>query len=299
MEDTLMRLFGGQNIMSLMNTLGWERGEPLEHGMLSRAIAKAQKRVETHHYEMRKQVLKYDDVMNEQRTIIYEQRHNALKQDSLREEILQMFDDIIENYVNMFVNPNMGASTWDFEALASVMKEICALNVHHQNLEQMKPEDVMKWLQKEAKDQYLGKAKEVDPKELEKFEKYLLLQIVDEYWKEHLYVMDHLQDGIGLRGYAGKNPLVEYKIEALDLFNIMIVNIKEAVVRHLSNIHIEAARDEPLVVEDKRRDDENLNYGAPDAGSRPEPKKNADKTGRNSPCPCGSGQKFKKCCGRK
>ena len=300
MEDSLMRLFGGQNIMSLMNTLGWERGEPLEHGMLSRAIEKAQKRVETHHYEIRKQVLKYDDVMNEQRTIIYEQRTNALTKEDVREEIIQMFEDVIENDIQMFMNPQIGASHWDCESLANAVKEVCAVDVHYQNLEKMSPEDAQAWLLKKAKDQYIEKTKIVNDEELKRFEKYLLLQIVDEYWKEHLYVMDHLQDGIGLRGYAGKNPLVEYKIEALDLFNIMIGNIKTAVIRYLANIKIEASHEEPLAVDDKRRDDDKLSYGAPDPGSKAEPKKRVDeKTGRNDPCPCGSGKKFKKCCGRK
>jgi len=299
MEDNLMRLFGGQNIMGLMNTLGWERGEPLEHGMLSRAIEKAQKRVETHHYEIRKQVLKYDDVMNEQRTIIYEQRQNALKQDNVREEILQMFDDVIDQEVNMYVNPEVGPASWDFEGLATSLKESCGVDVHYQNLEQMNPDDVKDWLKKKAKDQYIAKTKVVDDEELKRFEKYLLLQIVDEYWKEHLYVMDHLQDGIGLRGYAGKNPLVEYKIEALDLFNIMIGNIKVALVKHLSGIQIEERHQELVNEEEMHRDDDSLSYGAPDEGSKPEPKKSKEKVGRNSPCPCGSGKKFKKCCGKK
>ena len=300
MEDDLMRLFGGPNIMGLMDRLGWERGEPLEHGMLSRAIEKAQKRVETHHFEIRKQVLKYDDVMNEQRTIIYEQRRKALTKDDVRDELDQMFDDVVDGYIDTYINPELGADSWDFESLTDMANATFNLDVHKQNLERLDRDELKTYLISRAKEQYKEKERAVDEAELRAFEKYILLQLVDEYWKEHLGIMDHLQEGIGLRGYAGRDPLVEYKIEALDLFNIMIHNIKETALRYLCHLQVEGHHDASIMPEQQRRDDQNLTYGAPAGGgeSKQAPKKST-KVGRNSPCPCGSGKKYKKCCGRK
>ncbi len=306
MEDDIMRLFGGPQMLKLMDKLGWQRGEPLDHPMLSRAIERAQRRVENHHFEIRKQVLKYDDVMNEQRTIIYKQRRMALTREQIRDEILDIFRDTIRMYADIYLNEDLGAAHWDYEGLAGAIKATFDLDFHPSNLQQLDREELVRFLENEVVKAYEEFEKQVDVEALRAIEKFVLLHAVDEYWKEHLHIMDCLQEGIGLRGYAGKDPLVEYKIEARDLFNNMIANIKETVARHLFHLRIQAARETSTadLFESRRRDHEKLSYErrriAEDAGADKAEKRKPvrrKKIKPNEPCPCGSGKKYKKCCG--
>ncbi|MBI2944536.1 MAG: preprotein translocase subunit SecA, partial [Candidatus Wallbacteria bacterium] len=303
MEDELMRLFGGPNIRNLMDKLGWEDGEPLEHRMISNAIERAQKRVENHHYEIRKQVLKYDDVMNEQRNTIYTQRQQALQKETLAEDIHQIFDDVVESIVILHLSPEIARHEWNFDELVQHLKNQFGVTIDATDLQDMETPEVVEHVRERVHEAYAARDAQIGAEQLRYIEKMILLQIVDEQWKDHLYTMDGIQEGIHLRGYAGKDPLVEYKIAARDAFNEMMASIKERVSMFLFRLEIEKPSE--LRHPEPPRTKE-LVYSAPDETGEAPPKPDARKAapasagkrpGRNDPCDCGSGLKYKKCHG--
>ncbi|MBI4872963.1 MAG: preprotein translocase subunit SecA [Candidatus Riflebacteria bacterium] len=298
MEDELMRLFGGPNIRNLMDRLGWEEGEPLQHRMISNAIERAQKRVENHHFEIRKQVLKYDDVMNEQRTTVYNQRQQALRQETVQEDIVTLMSDVAANIVNLHLSTEVLRHEWNWEELANHLKNVFGITLDVKEVEDDEVEEIILSVQESVVKAYEAREAIIGPEHLRFLEKMILLQVVDEQWKDHLYAMDGIQEGIHLKGYAGKDPLVEYKIAARDAFNEMMGVIKERVTMYLFRLEIE--KPEELKAPEPTRPKE-MFYGAPDGGDAPvrKPVQVASKVGRNDPCTCGSGKKFKKCCGAK
>jgi preprotein translocase subunit SecA len=298
MEDELMRLFGGPNIRNLMDRLGWEEGEPLQHRMISNAIERAQKRVENHHFEIRKQVLKYDDVMNEQRTTVYNQRQQALRQETVQEDIISVMSDVAVNIVNLHLSTEVLRHEWNWDELANHLKNVFGIVLDVKALEDAEIDEVIETVQEQVQKAYQAREEIIRPEHLRFLEKMILLQVVDEQWKDHLYGMDGIQEGIHLKGYAGKDPLVEYKIAARDAFNEMMGVIKERVTMYLFRLEIE--KPEELKMPEPTRPKE-MFYGAPDGGEAPvrKPLQVASKVGRNDPCSCGSGKKFKKCCGAK
>lgn len=291
LEDDLMRLFGSDNISSLMDKLGMEEDMPIEHSFISKSIETAQKRVENRNFDTRKHVLQYDDVMNKQREVIYEQRRRVLVEASLKETILQMIDTLIDNALNIYCNQGVHPEEWDLKGLLDHSADLYL--PHHQIV----PDDLMETGREEIRSILAEKSREMyDHRELElgeetirHLEKVILLRIVDEKWMDHLDAMDQLRQGIGLRAYGQKDPLVEYKFEGYEMFQNMISAIQEDVVRYIFRVNVvqEPAPQRQRVVENKYAED------APK-----QPVKAEKQIGRNELCPCGSGKKYKKCCGQ-
>jgi preprotein translocase subunit SecA len=293
LEDDLMRLFGSVNISGWMEKLGWERGEPIEHPWISRSIESAQRKVEAYHFDVRKQVLKYDDVMNQQRTVIYQERRKALEQDQIHEDVLTMIEEIIQNLIETDLNPAMDPDDYDYNALADNVKKIFPIEVEGGDQRNGKPgqlctysrEELFAELKRRILEKLDQKRLELGDEDFYQMEKFLLLQIVDGKWKDHLQNMDNLQD-----------PLVEYKIEGFQMFQNMIEGIKEDVLYYLYRISYSRAEEKEIV----EKHEQEVYYNRGDEENAPQKPVRADEStvGRNDPCPCGSGKKYKKCCGR-
>ena len=291
LEDDLMRLFGSDNISSLMDKLGMEEDMPIEHSFITKSIETAQKRVENRNFDIRKQVLEYDDVMNKQREVIYEQRRRVLLDENLKETITQMIETMIDNSLETFCNQGIHPEDWDLKGLLDYSRD---LFLPHHNLT---PDDLADMGRQALKDLLLEKSigiydareEELGAETIRHIEKVILLSRVDEKWMDHLDAMDQLRQGIGLRAYGQKDPLVEYKFEGYEMFQNMISSIQEDVVRYIFRVNIvqEPAHQHQNIVENKYADD-----------VVKQPRKVEKRIGRNDPCPCNSGKKYKKCCGQ-
>lgn len=305
MEDDLMRLFGSAKIVGLMETLGWEEGEPIEHGMISRSIENAQRKVESYHFDIRKHVLKYDDVMNEQRKIIYEERRKALEQDAVHDDILGMIDDVLEGMVGHALD-NVDPDDIDYDGLAEGVKKIFPIEAVGGKIVRGKSKglpgqlctyqkhELFEELQKRVLAKLQEKIQEIGEEDFYQMEKYLLLQIVDAKWKEHLHNMDTLQDGIHLRSWGQRDPLVEYKIEGFEMFEDTIETIREDVLYYM--FRVSYSRNEEREAQEQRAQEMQYNHSDGDATPQA-PVRSKDEPDRNDPCPCGSGKKYKNCCG--
>ncbi len=294
LEDDLMRLFGSANIAGWMEKLGWERGEPIEHPWITKSIENAQKRVESHHFDIRKHVLKYDDVMNEQRSMIYRERRKALEQDSVHEEILEMADNVIDSILEPSLNPEVEPEDWDYQTLADHIKKIFPIETPIDSWKKLSRDELFEEISRTVANQIQAKGMEAGAENFRMLEKFLLLQMVDAKWKDHLHNMDTLQEGIHLRSWGQRDPLVEYKIEGSSMFNEMIAAIREDVMFYL--FRTQYSRSEEREAIEEKEQELSYNRGEEDSGPRA-PKRAEEKTGRNDPCPCGSGKKYKKCCG--
>jgi preprotein translocase subunit SecA len=317
LEDSLMRIFAPTGLADLMKRLGWEKGEALEHKMVSRAIENAQRKVEARNFDMRKQLLEYDDVANDQRKVIYDQRSELMSTEDISETIDAIRYDVINDIISQYIPPQSIEEYWDVAGLAERIKNDFSLTL---NIEQWLDED--KELNEESlRDKivdaviqdYKQKESQVGPEVLRHFEKAIMLQVLDNSWKEHLGAMDHLRQGIHLRGYAQKNPKQEYKREAFELFTEMLDAIKSEVVGVLAKVQVKD-QDDVDAVEAQRRSNnpESVDYkhdSATAMAGEPSPQNTAadhaqpfvregEKVGRNDPCPCGSGKKYKQCHGR-
>lgn len=290
LEDDLMRLFGSERIAGLMDKLGMEDDQPIENKLVSRAIENAQKRVEAHNFEIRKTLLEYDDVMNQQRLVIYAQRKELMQAKDLEPIIQEFVDDLLEEvYAPYEENKKLDSETE--KLIISKLKEIFNLKRALDLKSLPTPEEaregifqILEELKKQAGDYY------------QEILRFFLLESLDRNWKEHLLNMDHLKEGIGLRGYGQKDPKQEYKREGFELFQDMLFNIKENTLKALCHLRIEQQVQEE---EFKHKEEQDLQMiGAEDTSSKPAPvKRKSPKIGRNAPCPCGSGKKYKKCCG--
>ena len=299
LEDDLLRIFGGQRITGIMEKLGMPDGEPIEHNMISRAIENAQARVEGHNFEIRKQLLEYDDVMNQQREVIYRQRREALDGKSLKPAIVEMIREKAEEIADTFTGEKALPEEWDLKGIrTAVFKQF---NFHLNGFDGDKLEDLDRdgladLIFDSASTLYDQRETAVGPEDFRQLERVVMLQTVDNLWKDHLLSMDHLKEGIGLRGYAQQNPLLVYKKEGFEMFNAMISRIKDETLGILFRIQIE----EPKKIDDLRQSKAQKMVFS--GGEGPEKPKTAQrkgkKVGRNAPCPCGSGKKYKKCCGR-
>jgi len=302
LEDDLMRIFASERVSQLMLKLGMEEGVPIEHGMVTRAIANAQKKVEAHNFEIRKQLLEYDDVMNKQREVIYQHRHAVLAGEHIQQDIHDMMRDIVNNFVETYCPADQYQEEWDFNGLGEALQGQFALDVTQgegtvaDHFKDVGRDALIEDIQNQVRRAYDHKEQELSSELMRYLEKMLLLQVIDHHWKDHLLGMDHLRDGIGLRGYGQKDPLIEYKREGFDMFSSMMDRIKSDVLERM--FRVQAVRGEqppppaPEPIPPPRmvlnRSDE----------PTPQPAQTqADKTGRNDPCPCGSGKKFKKCHG--
>ena len=292
LEDDLMRLFGADNISSLMDKLGMEEDEPIEHALISRSIEQAQKKVEAHHFNTRKHVLEYDDVMNQQREVIYGQRRQILHGENLRENIFFMIGKLADRGLQLFADEKSHPEDWDFDALIEYAEDLFAAegDLKKAELETMNREELREELIDAANENYDRRELLFGAENMRDLEKVVMLKVVDAKWMEHLDAMDMLRQGIGLRAYGQKDPLIEYKIEAFDMFGQMIENIQEDIVRYIYRVNIVTQVEDRLAQATAVHGDEELPK---------EPLRNKDAVGRNDACPCGSGKKYKKCCGAK
>jgi preprotein translocase subunit SecA len=299
LEDDLMRIFAADRIANLMDRVGMEEGHPIEHGLISRAIENAQKKVEAQNFNIRKQLIEYDDVMNQQREIIYEQRRQALEEEDLQPFILDMIEDIVDDLVENHTQEETLSEEWDLRGLqeAFLTQFSMTLSFEGNSVEDFTQEGIREFLLEKARNGYSQKEEEWGPEIARDMERLVTLQTVDQRWREHLLAMDHLKEGIGLRGYAQQNPLIEYKREGLDMFQEMVEQIKGEILQMLFRIQV-ATQEETEQLQEAQQQPILLSHGESAAGSKRKPARRSAKVGRNQPCPCGSGKKYKKCCGR-
>jgi len=309
LEDDLLRIFGGEKLLKVMDKLGMKEGEPIEHPMVTRAIENAQKKVEAHNFEIRKHLLEYDDVMNTQREVIYTQRRAILEGKDLKEDILSMARDLLENYLDTFTPDKVRQDEWNLEGLRKEVERRFGINVEREELQGLSREELLELLGKKVIEAYEGKEEEVGGEHLRNLERMVTLYILDNLWKDHLLAMDHLREGIGLRGYGQKDPLNEYKKESYELFMDMIDRLKTQVVETLFRLQVReesSTASRPLTRRERRRmykEHRGEMAAAASSGGGSETlqpyKREGRKIGRNEPCPCGSGKKYKHCCGKK
>jgi preprotein translocase subunit SecA len=301
LEDDLLRIFGGERITGIMEKLGLEEGEPIEHGLISRAIENAQSKVEGHNFDIRKHLLEYDDVMNQQREVIYEQRREALRGDDLRPAVEEMIEEKAEEIAFEYADETKLPEDWDLEGLDdAIFKQFnFRLGMDADAMEGLDAEGLAQRIYDHAISVYDEKESEFTAENLRKWERFVMLQTVDNLWKDHLLSMDHLKEGIGLRGYAQQNPLLVYKKEGFEMFNHMIGRVKEETISILFRTRIERSGADLTDRIEKPPERDLVFSGGDKGGVRKEPvKRSGEKIGRNAPCPCGSGKKYKKCCGR-
>ena len=315
LEDNLMRIFASDRVSSLMQKLGMEEGEAIESTLVSRAIENAQKKVEAHNYDIRKHLLEYDDVANDQRKVIYEQRNDLLMDDDVKENIEAMREDVVDAIISDYIPPGSVDELWDINGLTEAIDHDLGLNL-----------DIVSWLKSDntlheetlrekildsVNKSALEKEELIGSEIMRRVEKQVMLDILDRQWKDHLVAMDHLRQGINLRSYAAKNPKQEYKREAFEMFVLMLENIKHDVISFLSMVQVRTEED-IKAAEQQQHKLQNMKYNhaaSPDAfgnqpASQPEKRelepfvRGQRKIGRNEPCPCGSGKKYKQCHGK-
>jgi preprotein translocase subunit SecA len=298
LEDDLMRIFAAERISGLMQRIGMEEDEPLEHRLVSRAIENAQSRVEAQNFTVRKQLIEYDDVMNQQREVIYRQRREALRGGELKPVILDMVEDVLDGVLGQSTAADKYVEDWDLEKLNGEIFRYFGVDarLNQESLQDIRQDQLYEDLLERIKERYDAREKEFSESVMRDLENYVLLQTLDSLWKDHLLNMDHLKEGIGLRGYGQRDPLVEYKKEAHEIFEDMIERLKEETVRLL--FHIQLQREEQVQELRKEQEEQPMFYGPPEGGApRSQAVRKDKKVGRNDPCPCGSGKKYKKCCG--
>ena len=302
LEDDLLRVFGSDRISGVMEKLGMEEDEAIEHKMISKAIENAQRKVEGHHFDIRKHLLEYDDVMNKQREIIYGQRREVLESDSVHETVEEMIDDMVATVAADYYNEKLPSEDWAWEEMDIRLKEVFGLEAKWDDTQRadLDLQGLHDLLLSAVQEVYSKKEKEAGEEAMRHLERYVLLQMVDTHWKEHLLHMDHLKEGIGLRGYGQKNPLNEYKQEGYEMFMAMVGRVKEKVVSTL--FHIQLVEDDEIdqLAKEQREKKKKMQMTHGASGQAQGPMvRDGKKIGRNAPCPCDSGKKFKHCCGRK
>ncbi len=324
LEDNLMRIFASDRVKNFMQALGMEKGEAIEHRMVTNAIEKAQRKVEGRNFDIRKQLLEYDDVANDQRQVIYSQRNELLAAEDISETIEAIRIDVVDDAISEYVPPMSIEEQWDIGGLERHLEGEFAVQLPVQQWldedDSMHEELMRERIQQAVSEHYQAKCEEVGP-DMRKIEKQIMLQILDTLWKDHLATMDHLRQGIHLRAYAQKNPKQEYKRESFELFQQLLSNLKYEVVKFLCHIQIQR-QDEAELLEQRRREAaarEQLAFQhaqasamseapspeaeAGESGAAEQPSgqtytREGKKVGRNEPCPCGSGKKYKQCCGK-
>ena len=294
LEDDLMRLFGSDRMMAMFNALGIPEGQEIEHSALTKAIEKAQKKIENNNFGIRKSLLEYDQVMNEQREIIYEERRRVLDGESMRDAIYKMITDITENCVDICIGDDTDFEDWDYNELNTLLLPTIPLQpINASRVLKPKKNSLKQQLKEEAVKLYESKEAEFpEPEAIREIERVILLKVIDRKWMDHIDDMDQLRQGAGLQAYGQKDPLVEYKLNGYEMFDDMTQNIKEETVRNLFRVRIEqkVEREQVAKVTGTNKDD-TLQKGPV--------KRMEAKVYPNDPCPCGSGKKYKQCCGRK
>jgi len=316
LEDDLLRLFGSDNISGILDKVGFDEGEPIEHKMITSAIERAQRKVEDRNFEIRKSILEYDDVLNKQREVIYDQRREVLTTEQLLDQINKMLEKVIDDLINMYMSDDLHPSDWDLEGFRKALNNFnINLEAEDGKLMDMEREEVLDKIILSARAALDEKQREIGSDEFNKLARHVALRIIDRKWMSHLDNMQELRQGIGLRAYGQKDPLTEYKFESYDLFQEMTGSIRQDLVRTLLKIEIKGGSDKRQAGPISR---DNLNFAQPDiiekqkkdiqakkermqANKSQQPKQEPvvkpDEPGRNDPCPCGSGEKYKRCCG--
>lgn len=304
LEDDLLRLFGSDNISSIMDRLGMGEDDPIEHKLITRSIANAQKKVEGRNFDMRKHVLQYDDVMNQQREVIYAERRKVLRGENLREHILTMIGGIIEAEMNQYANEKLYPEEWSLDELIKDAESIYAPagRLKLDELEEMSRDEVQEFLNQMAEESYAQREQLFGEANMRELEKIIMLRVVDNRWMEHLDRMDMLREGIGLLAYGQRNPLIEYKIKGHEMFGQMIDSIQNDIASLIFRVNIITQEQQEAMAREaqQRMAAARQTHGdQSDDAVKKQPVKTGEKVGRNDPCPCGSGKKYKNCCGKK
>ncbi|MCZ6833583.1 MAG: preprotein translocase subunit SecA [Acidobacteria bacterium] len=300
LEDDLMRIFGSDRISGLMQKLGMEEGVPIEHGMVSKAIERSQKQVEERNFNTRKHLLEYDDVMNKQREQIYELRREALGGEGTREYVMGRVADIMDSLLQNCIGSDKDADRWDIPEFQARVKDLYGIDLEAQEFDFKQPAAaVAEGMRALVLDHYIAKEARVGAELLRQYERYFILNVIDTNWKNHLLAMDHLKEGIGLRGYGQRDPLVEYKRESFDMFGSMKERVEDEIIRYLYLFEPKTEADLAMERRRQQQQERELIFAGGKEGAKPRPRvrKKDEKVGRNEPCPCGSGKKYKKCCG--
>jgi preprotein translocase subunit SecA len=311
-----MRIFGSDRLQNIMRRLGMEEGVPIEHKMVTRSIERAQKQVEERNFETRKHLLEYDDVMNRQREEIYRQRREILAGQRGKEEVLGLAEMIVDYLLGRHLAEDKNAAEWDLPALDVDLKEYYGFEPGYFPFAGKTREEVRDAITAALREAYEAKETMLGPDTMRLHERFVMLQVVDQQWKDHLLAIDHLKEGIGLRGYGQRDPLVEYKKESFELFTLMKERIEDQSVQYLFRLQPvvrQVAQEEapvavgegrtprPAGLPSRRNPSYNYSYGAAASGGQDAKvetvQRQAPKVGRNDPCPCGSGKKYKKCHG--
>jgi preprotein translocase subunit SecA len=323
LEDDLMRIFGSDKLQGIMGRLGMTDEEAIEHPMISRSIERAQKSVEGHHFDVRKRLLEYDDVMNRQREVVYSRRQALLEGEDIRSDVLDMALDMVESHLTLHSMEGERPADWDLKGLNDWFRETMRHEppgFSQEELEKLGRDAVLRRYLKAAEESYTAQEARLGAAGLRTVERHVTLEAIDTAWKDHLYAMDHLKEGVGLRAYGQKDPLIEYKRDGFEMFSQMMAGIKETVVPLLLRMEAVHEEEEEAPEEDLRlrqykesRPELNLGVEAPTGGDGPDGaplgaaqpqvplqpiKRQFPKVGRNDPCPCGSGKKYKQCHGK-
>lgn len=302
MEDGLMRIFASERISGMMRKLGMEHGEAIEHPWVTRSIENAQRKVEGRNFDMRKQLLEYDDVANDQRKVIYEQRNELLDEGDIGETVAAIREDVMTGIVASHIPPQSLEEMWDIQGLEDQLKGELTLDLPIAKWlaedDKLHEESLREKIMAEVEAAYSAKEEQVGADVLRQFEKAVMLQSLDSHWKEHLAAMDHLRQGIHLRGYAQKNPKQEYKKESFELFSDMLENLKYDVVTVLSKVRIQQESDVEAVEEQNRKTEEAPKQFTHESSGQASEENEVKRVGRNEVCPCGSGKKYKQCHGK-
>jgi preprotein translocase subunit SecA len=299
LEDDLLRIFGGERIGSIMDKIGFEEGQPIEANLLSKAIENAQRKVEAHNFDIRKHLLEFDNVMNVQREAIYEQRKDVLKGEDPWGMLEEMLDDVVETTLGDYVDEKQHLEEWNLKGLDDMLYQLFSLKLRYSDAgKEPKSREQMIEEIRSAALQHLRRKEENFGKPLwDYLMKVIMLQSIDSFWKDHLLGMDHLREGIGLRGYAQKDPIREYQKEGYEMYLDMMYRIRQDTLQKLSLVQVQR-EEEVENLRDRTQRDVVETHGTAGAPVKQVKKTAADKVGRNDPCPCGSGKKYKKCCGK-
>jgi preprotein translocase subunit SecA len=311
LEDDLMRLFGSDRIAPMMQKLGVKEDEPIMHPWMTKAVERAQQKVEEHNFEIRKQLLKYDEIMNQQREVIYQYRRNVLKGLNLKTEIVEMIKDTIWRKVEEMASVSQYVEDWDLNKFRVHLNQEYAINLQESDFvsERLTPETVHSIAEELIEAAYENREKNLGEEKMREIERRSLLEIVDSEWRDHLHEMDHLRDGIGLRAYAQKDPLIEYKKESFELFQSLIERLQERVTKNVFTLQLYTVEEYRNLMANIRTEHKDMNVfeQAKNPEQKPQemdeqpklqPIRNDVEIGRNEPCPCGSGKKYKQCCGK-
>jgi preprotein translocase subunit SecA len=296
LEDDLLRIFGAERISSVMEKIGMEEGQPIEHNLISKAIENAQKRVEGQNFEIRKHLLEYDDVMNRQREVIYKQRRDVLSGKDLWETVESILEEVVDGLIDEYMDEKLRPEEWDMNGFSDMVYKQFSIRYDFEGMDKLEKDAIAERIHSDVLSLLRNKEKEYGPELMAYIMKVVMLQSIDTHWKEHLLAMDHLKEGIGLRGYGQKDPIREYQKEGYDMFMDMVYRVKENMLEKLCMVQVQR-EEEMHEIEEKRQKDYVMSRGG-EADTAKTVKRDGKKVGRNDPCPCGSGKKYKKCCGR-